>query len=213
MTLIRVMRDASAVLFGAMLLGGGIGASAQQTAPQPAPQKPAEAQLPATPPPPNAPARRPDVIYVPTSPEVVEAMLKLANVTKNDVVYDLGCGDGRIVVAAARAFGARAIGIDIDPQRIAEANANAKTAGVEGRVKFILGDLFEQDIHDATVVTLYLLNSLNLKLRPKLWKDLKPGTRIVSHAFDMGDWKPEQTQEVGGTTIYLWRIPSQPPSE
>lgn len=211
--MIRVMRDASAVLFGAMLLGGGIGVSAQQTAPQPAPQKPAEAQLPATPPPPNAPARRPDVIYVPTSPEVVEAMLKLANVTKNDVVYDLGCGDGRIVVAAARAFGARAIGIDIDPQRIAEANANAKTAGVEGRVKFVLGDLFEQDLHDATVVTLYLLNSLNLKLRPKLWKELKPGTRVVSHAFDMGDWKPEQTQEVGGTTIYLWRIPSQPPSE
>jgi SAM-dependent methyltransferase len=202
-----------------LLVGGGISArvGAQQPAPQPAQppaqQKPAEAQLPATPPPPNAPARRPDVIYVPTSPEVVEAMLKLANVTKNDVVYDLGCGDGRIVVAAARAFGAHAIGIDIDPQRIAEANANAKTAGVEGRVKFVLGDLFEQDLHDATVVTLYLLNSLNLKLRPKLWKELKPGTRIVSHAFDMGDWKPEQTQEVGGTTIYLWRIPSQPPSE
>jgi SAM-dependent methyltransferase len=221
MTMIRVMRDATAMGFGlAMLLvGGGISArvGAQQPAPQPAQppaqQKPAEAQLPATPPPPNAPARRPDVIYVPTSPEVVEAMLKLANVTKNDVVYDLGCGDGRIVVAAARAFGAHAIGIDIDPQRIAEANANAKTAGVEGRVKFVLGDLFEQDLHDATVVTLYLLNSLNLKLRPKLWKELKPGTRIVSHAFDMGDWKPEQTQEVGGTTIYLWRIPSQPPSE
>lgn len=212
--MIRVMRDASAILFGLSMLFVGVGA--QQTAQQPqqpAQQKPGEAQLPATPPPPNAPARRPDVIYVPTSPEVVEAMLKLANVTKNDVVYDLGCGDGRIVVAAARAFGARAIGIDIDPQRIAEAEANAKTAGVEGRVKFVLGNLFEQDFHDATVVTLYLLNSLNLKLRPKLWKDLKPGTRIVSHAFDMGDWKPEQTQEVGGTTIYLWRIPSQPPSE
>lgn len=219
--MIRVMRDATAMGFGLAMLfvGGGISArvGAQQPTPQPAQppaqQKPAEAQLPATPPPPNAPARRPDVIYVPTSPEVVEAMLKLANVTKNDVVYDLGCGDGRIVVAAARAFGARAIGIDIDPQRIAEANANAKTAGVEGRVKFVLGDLFEQDLHDATVVTLYLLNSLNLKLRPKLWKELKPGTRVVSHAFDMGDWKPEQTQEVGGTTIYLWRIPSQPPSE
>jgi SAM-dependent methyltransferase len=161
----------------------------------------------------QATMRRPDVIYVPTSPEVVEAMLKMANVTKDDVVYDLGCGDGRIVVAAARAFGARAIGIDIDPQRIAEANANAKTAGVEGRVKFILGDLFEQDFHEATVVTLYLLNQLNLKLRPKLWKDLKPGTRIVSHAFDMGDWEPEQKQDVGGTTIYLWRIPAHPPSD
>jgi SAM-dependent methyltransferase len=205
MTIIRVMRDATAVVCGlAILLSTS--ASAQQ-------QQPPTVQLPQTPPPPNAPARRPDVIYVPTSPEVVEAMLKLANVTKNDVVYDLGCGDGRIVVAAARAFGAKALGVDIDPQRIAEANANAKTAGVEGRVKFLLGDLFEQDLHDATVVTLYLLNSLNLKLRPKLWKELKPGTRVVSHAFDMGDWKPEQTQEVGGTTIYLWRIPSQPPSE
>jgi SAM-dependent methyltransferase len=161
----------------------------------------------------TAPMRRPDVIYVPTNPEVVEAMLKMANVTKDDVVYDLGCGDGRIVVAAARAFGARAIGVDIDPQRIAEANANAKTAGVEGRVKFILGDLFEQDFHEATVVTLYLLNQLNLKLRPKLWKDLKPGTRVVSHAFDMGDWQPEQKQDVGGTTIYLWRIPTHPPSD
>jgi SAM-dependent methyltransferase len=175
-------------------------------------------QQPAQPPIPGvdqtaAPARRPDVIYVPTSAEVVEAMLKLANVTKDDIVYDLGCGDGRIVVAAARAFGAKATGVDIDPQRIAEANANAKTAGVEGRVKFILGDLFEQDIHDATVVTLYLLNTLNLKLRPKLWKELKPGTRIVSHAFDMGDWQPEQKQDVGGTTIYLWRIPAHPPSD
>jgi SAM-dependent methyltransferase len=158
------------------------------------------------------PLRQPDVIYVPTQPEVVDAMLKLANVTKDDVVYDLGCGDGRIVVAAARAFGAKAIGIDIDPQRIAEANANAKTAGVEGRVKFILGDLFQQDFKEATVVTLYLLNTLNLKLRPKLWKELKPGTRVVSHAFDMGDWQPEQKQDVGGTTIYLWRIPAHPPS-
>jgi SAM-dependent methyltransferase len=173
---------------------------------------PAQAQLPVTDQP-AAPARRPDVIYVPTSPEVVEAMLKLAKVTKDDVVYDLGCGDGRIVVAAARAFGARAIGFDIDPQRIAEANANAKTAGVEGRVKFVLADLFEQDLHEASVVTLYLLNTLNLKLRPKLWKELKPGTRVVSHAFDMGDWQPEQKQEVGGTTIYLWKIPAHPPSE
>ena len=106
----------------------------------------------------------------------------------------------------------KAIGVDIDPQRIAEANANAKTAGVEGRVKFILGDLFEQDFKEATVVTLYLLNTLNLRLRPKLWKELKPGTRVVSHAFVMGDWQPEQKQDVGGTTIYLWRIPAHPPS-
>ena len=128
-----------------------------------------------------------DVIFVATHLEIVKAMLTLGGVTPDDVVYDLGCGDGRIVVAAARAYGARAIGIDIDPQRIAEANANAKTAAVEGRVKFILGDLFEQDFKEATVVTLYLLNTLNLKLRPKLWKELKPGTRVVSHTFNMGD--------------------------
>jgi len=150
--------------------------------------------------------------YVQTPQDAVDRMLALAQVTKADTVYDLGCGDGRIVVAAARAYGAKAIGVDIDPQRIAEANANAKTAGVEGRVKFILGDLFEQDFKEATVVTLYLLNTLNLRLRPKLWKELKPGTRVVSHAFDMGDWQPEQKQDVGGTTIYLWRIPAHPPS-
>jgi SAM-dependent methyltransferase len=224
MNMIRVVRYAAAVVvgFATLLLGGDrarsrmpVAAAASNTqAAGAAQQQPAQpAQLPTPPPPANAPARRPDVIYVPTSPEVVEAMLKLANVSKNDVVYDLGCGDGRIVVAAARAFGARAIGVDIDPQRIAEANANAKTSGVEGRVKFVLGDLFQQDLHDATVVTLYLLNTLNLKLRPKLWKELKPGTRVVSHAFDMGDWKPEQTQDVGGTTIYLWKIPAHAPSE
>jgi SAM-dependent methyltransferase len=186
----------------ALVLLGGAAPRATQTAP-PGQQSVVDQAT---------PLRQPDVIYVPTQPEVVDAMLKLANVTKDDVVYDLGCGDGRIVVAAARAYGAKAIGIDIDPQRIAEANANAKTAGVEGRVKFILGDLFQQDFKEASVVTLYLLNTLNLKLRPKLWKELKPGTRVVSHAFDMGDWQPEQKQEVGGTTIYLWRIPSHPPS-
>jgi SAM-dependent methyltransferase len=218
MNMIRVVRYPAAIAFGlaVVLLGGDrarshmpvVAASPAQTA---APQA-APAQIPATDQA-NQPSRRPDVIYVPTSPEVVDAMLKLANVNKDDVVYDLGCGDGRIVVAAARAYGAKAIGVDIDPQRISEANANAKTAGVDGRVKFILGDLFQQDIHDATVVTLYLLNTLNLKLRPKLWKDLKPGTRIVSHAFDMGDWQPEQKQDVGGTTIYLWRVPAHPPSD
>jgi SAM-dependent methyltransferase len=203
MNMIRVVRYPAAGMIGlAMVLLGGATPSARQTAP--AGQQSVVDQA--------TPMRKPDVIYVPTQPEVVDAMLKLANVTKDDVVYDLGCGDGRIVVAAARAFGARAIGIDIDPQRIAEANANAKTAGVDGRVKFILGDLFQQDFHDATVVTLYLLNQLNLKLRPKLWKELKPGTRVVSHAFDMGDWQPEKKEDVGGTTIYLWRIPTHPPS-
>jgi SAM-dependent methyltransferase len=221
----RVVRYPASVAVGlAMVLLGGdharthmpvVAAASSTHAPlagQSAGQQPAQPPIPGVDQA-AAPARRPDVIYVPTSPEVVEAMLKLANVTKDDIVYDLGCGDGRIVVAAARAFGAKATGVDIDPQRIAEANANAKTAGVEGRVRFILGDLFQQDIHDATVVTLYLLNTLNLKLRPKLWKELKPGTRIVSHAFDMGDWQPEQKQDVGGTTIYLWRIPAHPPSD
>ncbi|MCC7483753.1 MAG: class I SAM-dependent methyltransferase [Burkholderiales bacterium] len=156
-----------------------------------------------------AATRGPDVIFVPTPDEVIDTMLKMANVTARDTVYDLGCGDGRIVVAAARNYGARAVGIDIDPERIKEANANAKKNGVTGRVKFILGDLFEADIGEATVVTLYLLSNLNLKLRPKLMKDLAPGTRVVSHAFNMGDWKPERQQSVHGSTVYLWRIPQR----
>jgi precorrin-6B methylase 2 len=150
--------------------------------------------------------RRPDVIYVPTPPEVVDAMLKVAKVGPKDVVYDLGCGDGRIVVAAAKTYGARGIGIDIDPERIKEAEANVKASGVEQKVKIRNEDLFEANISEASVVTLYLLPSLNLKLRPKLWKDLKVGTRIVSHAFDMGDWEPEQKLEVDGRTVYYWTI-------
>jgi ribosomal protein L11 methylase PrmA len=150
--------------------------------------------------------RTPDVVYVPTSFDVVTQMLKLAEVTSKDVVYDLGCGDGRFVVTAARQFGARGVGIDIDPERIKEARELAKRTGADDRVRFIEGDLFEADISEATVVTLYLLTRLNLKLRPKLMKELRPGTRIVSHAFDMGDWKPEKTESVGGSTIYLWRI-------
>ena len=157
----------------------------------------------------TAQKKGPDVIFVPTPTEVVEAMLKAAKVTKNDVVYDLGCGDGRIVITAAKEYGARGIGIDIDPQRISEARANAEKAGVTDRVKFLEQDLFETDFHEATVVTLYLLPSLNIKLRPKLWKELKPGTRIVSHAFDMGDWKPEQEIDVDGRTVYLWTVPKQ----
>jgi ribosomal protein L11 methylase PrmA len=150
--------------------------------------------------------RTPDVVFVPTPNDVIEKMLELAKVTSRDVVYDLGCGDGRIVIAAAKK-GARAIGIDIDPKRISEANANAKAEKVTDKVRFIENDLFEAEIGEATVVTLYLLNRLNEKLKPKLLKELKPGTRIVSHAFDMGDWKPEQTAQVGGTSVYLWRIP------
>jgi precorrin-6B methylase 2 len=149
--------------------------------------------------------RQPDVIYVPTRQSVVDAMLKVANVKAGDVVYDLGCGDGRIVVTAAK-LGARGIGIDIDPKRVAEANENVKKNGVGDRVKILNQDLFTTDLSEATVVTLYLLPTLNLKLRPILWKTLKPGTRIVSHDFTMGDWKPEQTLNVDGATIYYWTI-------
>ena len=151
--------------------------------------------------------RQPDVIYVPTPQEVVDAMLKLANVTSKDVVYDLGCGDGRIPITAAKNFGARGIGIDIDPQRIKEANENLKTSGVGDKVKFMNADLFETNISEATVVTLYLLPSLNIKLMPKLQKELRAGTRIVSHSFDMGaDWPAEKTEEVNGRRIYYWTV-------
>ncbi len=147
----------------------------------------------------------------------VEAMLDLAKVTKNDVVYDLGCGDGRIVITAAKKFGARGVGIDINPERIAEARENAKKAGVEHLVKFIEQDLFEADIREASVVTLFLLSSVNLKLRPKLLAELKPGTRVVSNTFDMGDWKPDKefTLDDDGQDsylshrFYLWIIPQK----
>ena len=148
----------------------------------------------------------PDVHYVPTPQAVVEAMLKMAAVTGTDVVYDLGCGDGRIPITAAQTYGARGVGIDIDPRRIADANENAKAAGVTGKVTFLIADLFTSDFTDATVVTLYLSPSLNERLIPKL-KGLKPGTRIVSHAFDMGaNWPPEKKEEVAGKTIYYWTI-------
>jgi ribosomal protein L11 methylase PrmA len=149
-----------------------------------------------------------DVPYVPTTPQLVERMLKLAAVTKSDTVYDLGCGDGRIVVMAAQKFGAHAVGVDIDPERIKEANENAKKAGVTDRVKFIQANLFDADVKPATVVTLYLLPGVNLKLRPKLLKDLKPGTRVVSHSFDMGGWKPDKEENVEGSQLYLWVVPA-----
>jgi SAM-dependent methyltransferase len=148
-----------------------------------------------------------DVPYVPTPYPVVEEMLAVANVNKNDIVYDLGCGDGRIVVTAAKKFGARGIGIDSNPQRIEESIQNAATNGVTDLVEFKQQDLFKTDLSEATVVTLYLLTHINKKLRPILFEQLKPGTRIVSHAFDMGEWKPEETREVDGRTIYFWRIP------
>ena len=168
---------------------------------------PASAQAPA-PANPQATLREPDVIYVPTPDYVVEAMLKMANVTASDVVYDLGSGDGRIPITAAQKYGARAVGIDINPQRIKEANENLAKAGpgVADKVKFLNQDLFETDLSQATVITLYLLPSLNQKLMPKL-KQLKPGTRIVSHSFDMGtSWPPEKTEDVRGRVIYYWTI-------
>ena len=157
-------------------------------------------------------ARRPDVIYVPTPQVVVDSMLQVANVTKNDIVYDLGCGDGRIPVTAAKKYGAHAVCIDIDPQRIKEANENVANNKVGHLVQVVEGDLFQQDLSKATVVTLYLLPSLNLKLMPKLMKELKPGTRVVSHAFDMGDWKPEKELDVDSRKIYYWTIPKTKPA-
>ncbi|MBW3544414.1 MAG: class I SAM-dependent methyltransferase [Bacteroidetes bacterium] len=150
-----------------------------------------------------------DAPYVPTRQEVVKGMLEMASVTENDVLYDLGCGDGRIVITAARDFGAKGTGVDIDPKRIGEANENARQAGVADKVKFMQGNLFEMDFRDATVVTLYLLPDINMKLRPILLEQLKPGTRIVSHAFDMGDWEPEKTITVEGSTLYFWTIPNK----
>jgi SAM-dependent methyltransferase len=155
----------------------------------------------------QAPLREPDVPYEPSTPGIVRAMLTLARVHPGDLVYDLGCGDGRIPIAAVKEFGAQAVGIDIDPQRIREATENARKAGLEGKVRFRNEDLFQAEIHPATVVTLYLWPHINLKLLPKLLKELKPGTRLVSHSHDMGDWKPEKEVRVEGHTIYLWTIP------
>ena len=150
-----------------------------------------------------------DVPFVPTLPEIVEEMLKLANVGPNDVVYDLGCGDGRLVITAVKKFGAkRGVGVDIDPERIKESRENARALGVTNRVRFIQQDLFKTNIKEATVGTLYLLPEVNLRLRPKLLAELKPGTRVVSNSFDMGDWKYEKVAFVGEQPIYFWTIPA-----
>jgi SAM-dependent methyltransferase len=153
------------------------------------------------------PLREPDVRYVPSPHRVVRAMLRLARVRPGDLVYDLGSGDGRIPIAAARDFGARGVGIDIDPARIAEAEANASEAGVADRVVFRNQDLFEADFRDASVVTLFLQRDLNLRLRPRLLAELAPGTRIVSYWHDMGDWKPERKEQAGDAYVYLWTVP------
>ncbi len=152
--------------------------------------------------------------YVPTPQEVVDRMLELAEVTADDVVYDLGSGDGRIPITAAKTYGARGVGVDFDPERIAEANANARRAGVTDRVTFILGDAMATDVSDATVVTLYLLSSSNLKLRPILTSQLEAGARIVSHAFSMGDWQADTVETFNDArgnlrTLYLWRFDGQ----
>ncbi len=164
----------------------------------------------------EAPEREPDVPYVPTPDEVVTQMLQIANVKKGDVLYDLGSGDGRIVIAAAQKYGTRGVGIDINPERISEANANAQAAKVTDRVQFRQQDLFKTDLSEATVVTLYLLPDINVKLRPQLFKQLKPGTRIVSHDFDMGEWKPERVVQVQGPTrqhtVYYWTVPETVPA-
>jgi precorrin-6B methylase 2 len=153
-------------------------------------------------------SRSPDVHFVPTPHEVVAAMLKVAKVGSKDVLYDLGSGDGRIVIAAAKKYGTRGTGIDLDPARIEESKVAARKAGVTGKVQFRQGDLFETDLRDASVVTLYLLPSLNVRLRPKLYRELRPGSRVVSHAFDMGDWKPDSTFMVGTSAVFYWVVPA-----
>jgi len=171
--------------------------------------------------------KRPEVPYVPTPEDVVAEMLKMANVGEDDVIYDLGCGDGRIVITAAKELGCRGVGIDIDPTRIQESRINASNAGVSDRVKFFQMDLFEADISEATVVTLYLLSKVNLRLRPKLFQELRPGTRVISHDFSMGEWQPERSSVIeekvdyvpfqdtrfiddywNKHTIYFWVIPA-----
>jgi SAM-dependent methyltransferase len=148
-----------------------------------------------------------DVPYVPTPQNVVDKMLDIGKVGKDDVLYDLGCGDGRIVITAAKERGARGVGIDLNPQRISEAKANAESAGVTDKVKFMVGDLFKANFGEATVVTLYLLPDVNRAIRPQLWKQLKVGTRVVSHDFDMGpEWPPQKVEQVGHKTIYYWTI-------
>ena len=156
----------------------------------------------------DAPPRL-DVPYVPTPMVVVDAMLDMAKVTRQDVLYDLGCGDGRIVVRAATRFGCRGVGVDLDPQRVSEARANASREKVTALTRFDVGDVFAYDFSPATVVTMYLLPSVNLKLRPRLLKELKPGTRIVSHDFDMGDWEPKATREVARSRLYFWTVPAR----
>lgn len=194
-----------AVLAGAVIMLVVLAGFAMLRPSQPAEQAPADFN----------PARfvreRPDldVPYVVTDYEVVDAMLALAEVRPDDDVIDLGSGDGRILIAAARSHGARGLGVDIDPARIRESNDNARAAGVAGRVEFRRQDLFETPLGDAEVLTLYLSNEINQQLRPRILAEMQPGARVVSHAFDMGDWRPDQRQMVGTATVYLWIVPAR----
>ncbi len=157
----------------------------------------------------QAGAPTPDIHFVPTPPEVVDAMLNVARVTADDVIYDLGSGDGRIVITAAQKYGARGVGIELDPELVKTANARARKAGVSDKVRFIQADLFKADLSEATVVTLYLSDSVHFRLQPKLRSELKPGTRVVSHRFSMRDWPPEKELTVGGRHVYFWTIPAR----
>jgi len=160
---------------------------------------------------PPAPQKTPDVPFVPTGEKIVTKMLEMAKVTNTDHLIDLGSGDGRIVITAAKRYGARGVGVEIDPALVHDARENARAEGVADRATFVQGDIFEANIRDATVITMYLLPDVNMRLRPKLLNDLKPGTRIVSHNYDLGDWKPAQTATVtvGSTQhiVYFWVVP------
>ncbi len=203
--MLRLRTTLSALLLALLLIGTGCAGDTDTDPPSPAaPEDEVELG--------RSTLDETDVPYVPTPPEVVTRMLEMAEVSEDDLVYDLGSGDGRIVIAAAEQFGARGVGIEIDPERIEEARQNARDAGVADRVEFRQQDLFEADIRPATVVTLYLLPSVNRKLRPKLFEELAPGTPVVSHDFDMNDWEPEQTVELKSSRIYRWTIPERVPA-
>lgn len=195
------------VLFAMAVMAGGCGNSRIE-----AEANRLAAGEPVSPTPAVSPTRELDVPYVPTPTEVVDEMLAMAEVKGGDVLYDLGSGDGRIPITAAKKFGTRGVGIDIDPARIREATANAESEGVANRVTFTEGDIFEADFSEATVVTLYLLPDVNLRLRPKIL-EMKPGTRVVSHNYDMGSWTPEKTKTitVDGRDhfVYFWRVPEK----
>ena len=208
----HIHRISLATTIAVLLMGAGAGCEGRE-----APTQPPVPQVPAAAPAAAAQDARDDldVPYVPTPTAVVDKMLEMAKVKKDDVLYDLGSGDGRIVITAAQKYGARGIGYDLNPQRIKESNENAQKARVTDRVRFAQQDLFTVDLGEATVVTLYLLPEVNLKLRPKLLKELKPGTRVVSHNYDMGDWAYDDHAEVtvAGTAhyVYLWTIPAPKP--